>query len=220
MKPIKFIFNSVIFISSIVTIFGVISLVPQVRLVNRQLEEISSQPVIKINFNLLTSTLNMYDPVDIVLTVKNEGNRVASYWRGSLVFCKDINVESSGELWTQEQGVVNQYLIESKKVIPPTFPGKLKFYSYSLDNIGHFKISLPNKDGVVLEKPIPIGQVTISGDYNNPVSYLVLLSYPEGFIYENLLQENGYTRGDFVSKLSECFNIDSKIENNINLVNH
>jgi len=220
MKPIKFIFNSVIFISSIVTIFGVISLVPQVRLVNRQLEEISSQPVIKINFNLLTSTLNMYDPVDIVLTVKNEGNRVASYWRGSLVFCKDINVESSGELWTQEQGVVNQYLIESKKVIPPTFPGKLKFYSYSLDNIGHFKISLPNKDGVVLEKPIPIGQVTISGDYNNPVSYLVLLSYPEGFIYENLLQENGYTRGDFVVTNCECFNIDSKIENNINLVNH
>lgn len=222
-KPFRYIFDVVIFLSAIATITGLFLLIPQAQLINEQLKEINSQPLIKINFNLATSTImfgpTVSEPIDIILTTKNEGNKVASYWRGSIVFCKHIKVISS-ENWFKEKDVENQYIVESNKVIPPTFPDKLKFYSYSLDNFGSFKIILPNINNSKLERPIPIGQVTISGDYNHPLSYLVSLTHPSGFIYENLLQADGRMDKDFLSKVKGCFDIINQTKDQAVLTNH
>lgn len=223
-KIFKVVYKIATVTSSVVTIFGVFILVPQINLISHQLDEINAQPIIKINFNLATTTIKfgtkVSEPFDISLTVKNEGNRVASYWRGSIVFCKNINVINFNEPWIKEEDVQNQYLIESQKIIPPTFPGRLNFHSYTLDNIGNFQILVPRTGDFLSEKGVPIGQVTISGDYKKPTTYLVSLSHPKGFTYENLIQENGIMVADFLPILGRCFDIEDRTKNGVTFTNH
>jgi len=207
--PIKFIFNSIILVSSIVTIVGLFLIKSQAILIKGQLQELNSAARIKIGLHLATTTIQfgptVSEPIDVRLVARNDGNKVTSYWRASLVFCRGINVIGKDNKWIEEDK--NQYVFESEKPIPPSFPSKLTFYSDSLDSIGNFKITLPTKNNHNFDSPIPIGEIVITGNYPNPDNYLVSLTSTTT-IYENLLDKNGlFDKKEYFSKLKGCFDV-------------
>lgn len=207
--PINFIFNSIILVSAVVTIVGVFLIKSQAILIKGQLEELNSAARIKIRLHLATTTIQfgptISEPIDVRLVARNDGNKVTSYWRASLIFCKDINVIGGDSKWIEEGK--KQYVFESEKLIPPSFPSKLTFYSDSLDNIGNFKITLPTKNNYHFDSPVPIGVIAISGNYPNPDNYLVSLTSTTT-IYEELLDKNGFfDKEEYFPRLKGCFDI-------------
>lgn len=218
-KQKNHIIGIVVFVSALVTIYGVIVIYPETVLIYKQLQQINTQAKINIKFELATSSISynsqMIGPIPIKLLAQNNGDRISSYWRAGLVFCKGVSVKEKDANWTLE--MERQYSFESQKLIPPHFPNRVYLYSPGLDNIGDFVITLPNTNKntnkeELFNPPIRIGMVIISGDYPTPDNYLVLLG-PKGFIYESLLEKNGMIRNDYDDILNDCLEVIIRLNN-------
>lgn len=157
-KPVSFIFNVVIFISSIATIFAVIFGVSQIRLANEQLKELNSKAEIRLRFNLASSTFSYgpkyTEPFGINIAPRNIGDYDTSSWVAVIIFCKSTKIISADTYWKNVDPSNLVYILKSDSIVTKD----QALFSSDIDSVGKFVIAIPKNDAT-----IPIGFIHTSG---------------------------------------------------------
>lgn len=177
------------FLASLATVIGVLVVVPELRLINKQLAELDSKAKVEVELVFATSTLSIGDvrsePISLFLTAYNSRDFVPSFWRVSILFCNDISILESDSRWTSG-GNANWFFLDSQRPLP----SNLMIRAIELDEIGNFKVTLPVDHNHKLKNTVPIAIVYASGERNESKPKLVSLDSSH-LIYEDIETLNG-----------------------------
>lgn len=178
------------FLASIVTIFGVPSLW-------LQFQELNAKAKIDIKLSMATSTVSFgkfrTEPFNFFVTAHNSGDFMPTAWRGSLMFCNNIEVIESDSEWKKDSDL--WYVLDSQKPLIP----HLIIETTALDEVGTFKITLPSENYHTQDWVIPVALVYVAGEKNESTFKLNSLS-ENGFISEEIYTRNG----KLISDIQNC----------------